>query len=168
MVVGAWWQMQNAWFSPKSGVDPDPAKDAVLNLKKKSYVYDLRNGKFVGSTDKVAFKINQGRASFFLIQPYKTPKVDVKFDKTPERGSVVNVTLSCKLPKGARNTHAVKLEIVDPNGNAPEWTNEIVILKDGLGMFDFTVAFNAMPGTWKLRATELFSGNVTEKKWNVK
>ena len=167
-VVGAWWQMRNAWFNPKSGVDPEPPKDAALNLKEKSYVYDLRNGKFLGLTDKVTFKIQQGRASFFLLQPYKTAKVDVAFAKNPARGDIVDVSLSCKLPKGAKNMQAVKLEVVDPNGNAPEWATEIVVLKDGKGKFDFQVALNAIPGTWTLRATELFSGNVTEKKWKLK
>ena len=167
-IIGAWWQMQNAWFNPKSGTDPEPPKQAVINLKEKSNVYDLRNGKFLGSTNKIEFTIQQGRACFFLIQPYKTPKVDVAFAKEPKRGDVVDVSLSCKLPKGAKNMQAVKLEVVDPNGKAPEWASEIVVLKDGKAKFDFQVALDAIPGTWKLRATELFSGNVTEKKWKLK
>ena len=116
----------------------------------------------------MTFKIQQGRACFFLLQPYKTAKLDVAFAKNPVRGDVVDVSLSCKLPKGAKNMQAVKLEVVDPKGNAPEWATEIVVLKDGKGKFDFQVALNALPGTWTLRATELFSGNVTEKKWKLK
>ena len=119
-------------------------------------------------TDKINFTIQQGRACFFLLQPYKTEKVNIDFAKAPVRGGIVDVSLSCKLPKGAKNLQAVKLEVVDPKGNAPEWASDIVLLKDGKGNFDFQVALNAMPGTWKLRATELFSGIVTEKTWKVK
>jgi sporulation protein YlmC with PRC-barrel domain len=168
MVVGAWWQMRNAWFSPKGNVEAERPKDAVITLKEKAFVYDLRNGKFLGKVDRIPFKIFQGRASFFLVQPYRTEKVNIDFEKAPVRGGVVDVSLSIKLPKGAKNTQAIKLEVVDPNGNAPEWSSEIVVLKDGKGKFDFQVALNAMPGTWKLRATELFSGNVTEKSWKLK
>lgn len=168
IVVGAWWQMQNAWFGPTAGTNAAKPVPAVISLAKKAYVYDLRNGKYLGKRKKIITELRQGRASFFLIQPFKNKGLKLKLADKPRRGALVNVNLTSSLPRKANTTQAVKLEIVWPDGSIPEWATQVVLLKDGKAKADFQIPWNAMPGRWKIQATELFSGDTDDQTWKLK
>jgi len=62
----------------------------------------------------------------------------------------------------------VWVEVIDPGGRKPLWGQQVVLLADGSGQVQVPVAYNDMPGKWRLRATELFSGKSDEASWVVK
>jgi len=42
------------------------------------------------------------------------------------------------------------------------------MLEDGVGRATLPVAFNDAPGSWKVKATELFSRKTAEVSWEIK
>ena len=58
-------------------------------------------------------------------------------------------------------------EVLDPDGNSPLWGRQAVLLQGGRGEVRIPRAFNDAPGTWRVRATELFSNQTAEATWTV-
>ncbi|HQL86497.1 MAG TPA: beta-galactosidase trimerization domain-containing protein [Lentisphaeria bacterium] len=166
-ILGVWWQMRCAWFNPKSGTLADPPRKAKITLPEKMYVYDLRAGKNLGRVQDFTTTIRQGRANFFLIQPYPIRGLDVKV--TPgQPGDVTTAKISASMPPDAAARVAVLVEVTDPQGAKPDWGRRVLILENGRGEVSYPVAFNTEPGKWTVTAKELFSGKQDRASWRVK
>ncbi len=166
-ILGVWWQMRCAWFNPKGGTLAEPPREARITLPEKMVVYDLRSGKNLGRVQDFTTTIRQGRASFFLIQPYPIRGVDVEV--TPGLpGGTTTARISASVPKDAAARQAVLVEVTDPHGAKPAWGRRVLILENGRGEVSYPVAFNAQPGQWTVTAKELFSGKQDRDSWRVK
>jgi hypothetical protein len=79
------------------------------------------------------------------------------------------VTAALSLP-GAAGDHAVRLQLSQPDGREAEWFGRYayaIVGRKG-ATYDVPIAFNDPPGRWRLVATELFSGRVTEAAFTVR
>jgi len=169
LVFGMWRQMPNKWFAPKSGTLAGEPEAARVTLPRDAHVYDLRAGKYLGSTDHMNTKLRWGRASFFMALPYKIPALEVAATpRNPEPDDLVTASINLRLPRRADEKFAVWTEVVDPDGNRPLWGQQVVMLDGGAGQVQVRVAHNDAPGRWRLIATELFSGQSAEAAWTVK
>ncbi len=169
MVIGMWRQMQNAWFGPKSGTTAGPPVAAKITLSAARHVYDLRARKYLGSVTSIDTKLRWGRASFFLALPYQIKGVDLSLSSAaPTPGTAVTATVRLRVPANVPEKHAVWVEVTDPQGQRPLWGRQVVVLEHGAGKVQFPVAFNDVPGPWKVKATELFSSQSAEAVWMVK
>ncbi len=168
LVFGMWRRMENAWFNPKTGTTGGEPVAARATLPAAMHVYDLRAGRYLGSVERLDTRLLWGRASFFLALPYEIPRptVDVA-PEAPEPDDVVTASISLDLPEGAAEQFAVWAEVIDPSGDRPLWGRSVVVLEDGTGEVEVRVAHNDLPGQWRLRATELFSGQSAEAGWTV-
>jgi hypothetical protein len=161
--------MKCAWFSPKSGTDAGPPEPAMLTLPARQHVYDLRAKKYLGAVTRHDTLLRWGRANFFLALPYRIGKLDVDLaTKKPEPGQAITAEIRLDIPKSSTARHAVYVEVLDPTGNPVEWGGQPAILNQGKASVQVPVAFNAMPGKWQIRATELFSGRTAAASWTVK
>ncbi|OGV75313.1 MAG: hypothetical protein A3K19_18460 [Lentisphaerae bacterium RIFOXYB12_FULL_65_16] len=168
-VFGLWRQMKCAWFSPMSGTDAGAPVAAKVTLPAKQHVYDLRARKYLGEVTQVDTSLRWGRANFFLALPYRIGKPDIDLStKKPEPGQVVTATIELDIPKSSTARHAVYVDVMDPTGRTTEWGGQVVILDKGRGSVQVPVAFNAMPGKWQIKATELFSNRSADASWKVK
>ncbi len=168
LVFGLWRQMENAWFNPKSGTLAGEPVAARVQLPAEMHVYDLRAGKYLGTADRLDTKLLWGRASFFMALPYEIPQPAVTLGpQDPEPGGVVTASIRMDLPRGAAEQFAVWTEVIDPDGERPLWGQKVAVLEDGRAQVPVLVAHNDRPGTWRVRATELFSGKSAEAAWEV-
>jgi hypothetical protein len=169
LVFGLWRQMENEWFSPKSGTLAGKAAPAKVTLRSPQHIYDLRAHKYLGRTADVETALRWGRASFFLAVPYAIGPLDVDLSsRQPKAGETVTVTLRLKVPAQAKETFAVHVEVLDPGGQELLWGRKVVLLKQGQGTVEIARAYNDTPGVWKVRATELFSNQTAEATWTVR
>jgi hypothetical protein len=168
LVFGLWRQMANAWFSPKTGTAAGRPVPARVTFPSPRHVYDLRARKYLGSLTRLDTQLRWGRAGFFLASPYKigAPKITLS-SKTPGPGETLTATLSLGIPAGAKERHAVWVEVADPLGRKPFWGQQVVLLQGGKGQVQFPAAYNDAPGKWRVKATELFSGQSAEASWTI-
>jgi hypothetical protein len=168
LVFGLWRQMENAWFSPKSGTTAGKPVPARVTLPSPRNIYDLRAQRYLGQVEALETRLRWGRASFFLALPYEIGPVRVTLSpREPEPGEAITASIRLDVPERAEETFAVWTEVVDPDGNAPLWGRQVVLLEGGRAEVRIARAFNDDAGTWRVRATELFSSQTAEASWTV-
>ena len=169
IVFGLWRQMENAWFSPKGGTTAGTPQPARVTLPAAQHIYDLRAHRYLGNVNQVNTQLRWGRANFFMALPYQigAMKVGLSGD-TATPGKTLTAAVSLQVPSGAKETFAAWAEVTDPRGQQPLWGQQVVLLAGGKGQVQLCPAYSDVPGRWKLRVTELFSGQTAEATWVVK
>jgi len=169
LVFGLWRQMQNAWFSPQTGTTGGEPVPTRITLREPRYVYDLRGHRALGKVGEVDTKLRWGRASFYCALPYAIPEPTVALSPAkPEAGQPVTAAIRLALPAGATERFAVWVEVTDPQGNRLLWGQQVVLLEGGRGEAQFPTPYNALPGKWQVKVTELFSNQSAEAAWEVR
>ncbi len=168
LVFGAYRKMRCAWFNPGSGTVAGEPVEARITVPAGYHVYDLRAGEYLGEVTQIDATLRWGRANFYALVPYRLEGLGVALSSaSPEAGSTLTATVTLDAPASSRAQHAVWLQVVDPAGNEPLWGQRVVLLERGTGEAQFTMAYNDAPGRWRVRATELFSGQTAEAAWTV-
>ena len=85
--------------------------------------------------------------------------------RMPAPGEPVTAEIALDIPAGAREKLAVWVEVTDPDGNSPLWGRQVVLLEGGRGKVQFPTPYNPLPGRWRVKVTELFSGRSAEAGW---
>ncbi|MBT7298454.1 MAG: hypothetical protein HN849_03020 [Victivallales bacterium] len=164
-IVGIWRTMAVRFYG-EDGVAKSAAGLPVLaTLPADKVVYDLRNGRCLGSVREFRTSVQTGRANFFALLPRQLAAPQLRFASPPV--AMQDTVLTIKLPGIAdpATSVAVYAEVVAPDGSTPVWGRKPVILKGGTGQFTFRTARNDMPGTWRVRVKELFSNHQSELTW---
>ncbi len=168
LIFGLWRQMENAWFSPKTGTvagEPVPAK---ISLPAEAHLYDLRAGKYLGATSETETALRWGRASFYLALPYRIGQASLALSSTaPTPGQTLTADIRLQVPDDSEEQLAVWAEVTAPDGSSPLWGRQVVLLQGGSGQVRIPVAHNDAPGQWKMTVRELFSGESAEASWTV-
>ena len=169
LVFGIWRQMENAWFSPKTGTLAGKPVPARITFPEARHVYDLRARKYLGSVAQVDAQLRWGRASFYLALPYRIgePQVSLSME-APTPGETITAAIRLGVPAGSMERLAAWVEVTDPAGQKPLWGQQVVLLSGGEGQVQFQTAYNDAPGRWTVKATELFSGQSAEASWTVR
>ena len=168
LIFGMWRQMENAWFNPQSDTLAGQPVAARVRLPRAMHVYDLRAGEYLGSVDQIETRLQWGRASFFMALPYEIPQPTVTLAPAdPAPGDEATASIAMDLPDGADEQFAAWVEVIDPEGESPLWGRQVAVLDGGEAQVRLNVAYNDQPGTWRIRATELFSGASAEAAWEV-
>jgi hypothetical protein len=169
LVLGMWRQMEAEWFTPTRGTAAGEPQPVRVSFAEPMHVYDLRAHRYLGMRKNLRTSLRWGRASFYLALPYPIGKLGVSLaDAAPAPGKAVSADLSLRLPAGSPETFAAWVQVFDPAGNEQVWGRQVVMLTGGKGQVQVARAFNDAPGTWRLRATELFSNQSTEATWTVR
>lgn len=168
LLLGVWRRMENAWFAPTGGVIAGPTQPARVTFGGPRHVYDLRAGKYLGKVSRLDTELHWGRASFFLALPYEITGLKASVSTArPQRGQTLTVSLKLSASGQVTEKLPVWFEILDPAGNRPLWGRQTALLESGAAQVKLPVALNDASGTWRLRATELFSGKSAEATWMV-
>jgi len=169
LVFGLWRRMENEWFGPKTGTTAGPPVPASITLPQAMHVYDLRGGRHLARVKRIDTTLHWGRASFFLALPYEIPAPRVSVSpRMPTPGEPVTAAIALDVPARAREKLAVWVEVTDPDGNSPLWGRQVVLLDGGRGEIRFPTPHNPLPGRWKVKVTELFSGQSAQASWTLR
>lgn len=168
LVVGLYRRMKCEWFNPKSGTAAGQPVAATVTLAAPRHVYDLRGRKYLGQVSQIDTRLTWGRANFYLVIGYEIPKPEVSVSNpTPAAGQTLTASIRMNLPAGAAERHAVWVEILDPQNQRPLWGRQVVLLEHGAGQVQIPIAYNDLPGTWRVKVTELFSNQSAEAGWTI-
>ena len=112
----------------------------------------------------IDLEVPVGRAKFVILSPAPLSPVKLSADKAVKQGDTISVTLHMK------NTSArpVWFRGWAPDGEEAMWISRAMVVEDGKASIDIPVAHNEQPGTWKLQATDWFSGAMVEAGYEVR
>jgi len=127
---------------------------ATVVLPEARHIYDLRNRKYLGETDRFTTEVIPARASFFAVceRPVRPPQVTVE-PVAVERGQVASASISVR---GAEGLYAFKLT-GSAAGGEMDWLDQVVIAGAEPVQVSIPVAFNDPAGEYRITARELFS-----------
>jgi len=131
------------------------SSDAKLTLAQVKHVYDVRAGKYLGKQSDIAFPLQPGRPEMFALMPYKVTDLAIEAPKQAKPGQTLDVNITVNVDDGLPDRHVVHLTLTGPNGDTYK---DNIHTEDGRASHRYTVAFNAIPGTWTLTARDAVSG----------
>ncbi|MCL4693595.1 MAG: hypothetical protein KJ060_13935, partial [Candidatus Hydrogenedentes bacterium] len=133
----------------------------VVTLAGARHAYDLKQRRSLGAVDQFTVELQAHRASIFAFRPQevRAPRLMLS-QASVKRGNETAVEVRTE-DAGYRD--AVRIHLVDPDGQAVPWFQQIVIADDDAVTVPLAFALNDAPGDWKLRASSLLGGGVHEE-----
>jgi len=145
------------------------SRKVSIQFPDQTHVYDVREGKYCGYTDKVAAEIAPARARVYALVPYKIEAVMMSLDKTVcNGGEALGYTVKLLTSGKEPATHAVRLELINPCGQAVKYYGFNLLAEKGNCGGQLLLAHNEQKGKWKIRAREIISGKTAEADFVVK
>lgn len=143
-----------------------------LVADRKSFVYDIRKGAYLGEVSEFPMTLNGLDFEFFAMLPYKVESMKVDVPARVKRGTSLELAAEIAVSSGKPVTHVFRTELLPPGG----WTHEkllpfpvrVIDAKGGKMKTSFPIAFNDEPGSvWTLKVTDVASGVGKEVKITV-
>jgi hypothetical protein len=131
---------------------------AALPFPADTHVYDVRGQRYLGPGGVIHDRIERGRAAMYAALPYKVGGVKLACTTKAVRNEPIHVEIEVTSINAEPGPHAIRVEVVHPDGVVPEYWPQTLYLPEGQGAFTFTPALNAPTGTWQVRATDSVSG----------
>jgi hypothetical protein len=135
--------------------------------------YDLLDRKALEITQKdgaAKFSVDLTELGGKIIALYPTAlkKVALQLPGTVHLAETANVKIGIEDDKGAPvpGLQPLRVDVLDPDGNVQE-DSDYVCATHGAAELAFTPAWNAKPGTWKVRVQDLTAGLTAEQDFKV-
>lgn len=128
-----------------------------LTLPVEMYVYDVRAGKGLGLQKQISVTLNPYEPAIYALTSTAFSDFDVSAPVRLTRGSSARVGLGL-VHKSPAATHQFHVDVIDPGGKVVDYYSGNVIATGGRAVKLIPFAFNDSRGNWKLRATDLLSG----------
>ena len=143
-------------------------KEQTFVFPVKGHLYDLRQGKYLGKTDRVTCRIPNADAVLFGVYPGKMEKLEIVMPSTVKAGNDLKAALSAVLAEGVPGRRIYYVQVVDPSGKTGYCMDRCLVAKDGKADFRFRMAFNDPDGVWTLKVTDVLTGVMAERKFTLK
>jgi hypothetical protein len=139
---------------------------------KKGHVYDVRNRRYLGETDRVRVKAPLHEAAVFAVLPWKPAQVKIDAPDSVNCGDGFTAALKLVAPDAPRlgNCPAFVLhaEFIPPSGKIPFHFKRNLMTKNSKVDLTFPIAFNDEKGEWKMCVSEPLTGTEAEHVFNVR
>jgi hypothetical protein len=164
-LVGVWRTMEIRFYGEDGVAKSNEGVAVKATLPDNRVVYDLRNGRCLGSAREFTTAVQTGRVNFFALVPRELGAPQLAFATAPAPMTDAIVTVHVPGVADSETRVAAYAQVIAPDGTAPAWGARPIILDGGTGRFTFRSAANDAPGTWRVRIRELFSGRQSELTW---
>lgn len=147
-------------------VDHKDLLECKLTLPRKAFVYDSREGKYLGETGEITDKLPRGIARVYALLKYPVTGVKLTGPARAQAGKplAVSVAISTGKPSITTGTHVLRLTVTDPEGRPQPCYYQNVVAPAGKGTATIPLAFNDTPGLWKIEARDMATGVTGEVK----
>ncbi|NLO06638.1 MAG: hypothetical protein GX131_12500 [candidate division WS1 bacterium] len=139
---------------------------AATLLPEARHVYDLRNDRYLGETREVGGGLRVSFANLYAITEQPSGELLLEA-RTAEVAPGEEVRLTARTRGGGPEVLPIKLRVFRPDGTEEKWPPREVVARDGVADVSIPMAFNAMPGTWRIHAREVLSGQTAEAEVTV-
>jgi len=153
--------LQRDYPPPSKSGDREPV---VLTMPRIFNVYDLRERRALGSTDRLELELDP--IDPVLLGLSKTPIAPPSIDgpRWAHPGEVVEFHIGSHAPTEHGVIH---LDVVDPNGNTVDYYSGNLHADGLVTAYTLPLASSDKIGTWQLRATDLPSGQTVTAELQV-
>ncbi|MBO5940287.1 MAG: beta-galactosidase trimerization domain-containing protein, partial [Kiritimatiellae bacterium] len=119
---------------------------------KKGYIYDVKNGEYLGFGDRVTAAVPHADASVWAILPEKVGSLSIDAPAEVRCGTdlVANIAL-----EKARGRGVFHVEVVSPTGECGFHMKRNIETENGKAKFVFRMAGNDICGKWTIRVTDV-------------
>lgn len=130
-------------------------------------MYNARDGKYYGKTDRLTETIYPARALFFSLLPYRVEGITVKIPDKISKGTNLPVSFNIKTGGGKPGLHVVHIEIYDPQGTPKPCYSMNILANDGKAEVKVPFAMNDQEGMWSLKARDAATGCQSEAVFTI-
>jgi len=135
------------------GTDIENAKDVRFTFPRKAWTYDLVSGRACGCVEDLHLPLGIGTPYAFAQLPD-----EVKIKRLDADGARISVEYSAAVDG------AVRITVIRPDGTEAWCYAKNLLIKGGKATHEIPFALSDPKGTWKVRATSIFGGEVRESK----
>ncbi len=150
----------------------DRKKDAVkvnVTFPETAYVYDVRNGKYLGKKASFNDMMVPAVAKLYAFLPYRVTGVNATGQKECRRGESISFDVDVRTePAKAASGHVVRAELTNPAGKVVKCYSRNVKFPGSDGKLVFNTALNDMPGKWVLTVKDVISGKKSDTDFILK
>ena len=155
--------------------DKEP-KEVTIEFPYNAYLYDVREGKFHGDTDRVKTVISPARAKLFALLPYKIENVDLSLNREVcDKGNLLSYAIKISTRSAANRSgaaevfnHVFNLEVIGPDNQVLECYTRNILAPEGRFSGVIPLSLNESEGIYKIRVREAVSGLIVEKGFAVR
>jgi hypothetical protein len=134
---------------------PNVPEEVVLALPRSLFVYDLRKGRRLGSTDRLLLKL--GPVEPLILAMSETPIAPPSV--SGPRGARLGANAEISVSSGsAAALNVIHLDVIDPEGKTVTHYSGNLMMTGGGTTTLLPFAVNDKPGVWTIRATNLLGG----------
>lgn len=141
-----------------------PAARAVtIEFGRKSFLYDVRAGKYLGEAATLKTRMTPGVAQLYALLPYKPAKVALQAPAQARAGAALAYTVKLAVPPQPAG-HVVRVRVFGPDGKERPWYAQNLLTDQGpaaeTGRADGSIQFalDDAAGTWKIVARDVATG----------
>lgn len=132
-----------------------------------SWIYDTRDGKFLGHGSTVSFTQDY-KVKLFSLLPGKVKSVTVKAPSAVKPGGTVKVSASMAVSEGKiPSAGAYLVKVFSPEGKALKEYERTVSAVDGKAEVEFDLSWNQAPGSYKLLVRDVATGVTAKTAFEV-
>jgi hypothetical protein len=130
----------------------------AAHLQGKRHVYHIFTGEYMGYIDTIKQQMQPGQVHLFTALPYKVDAVRIDMSGKIKQGNQLRFSASLQTQDSPPGLHVLRVELIDPAGNLVEHYSRNLTMIKGQADGTISLAFNDLPGRWKLRARDVATG----------
>ncbi|MEA3401625.1 MAG: beta-galactosidase [Armatimonadota bacterium] len=139
---------------------------ATTVLPQARYVYDLRRDRSLGETRRISAPLRVGFANLYAVTERPIGEVVISLqDDTVAPGESVEGVVRTR--GRGQALLPVRVRVFRPDGSEESWPHRVLMAEDGTAPLSIPMALNAQPGTWRIAAREVLSGQAAEVEVTV-
>jgi hypothetical protein len=132
-----------------------------INAAEGAQVYEPKNER-PHPARKVLLKLQPGDAAIACSLPYEVTRIALEFPRVIAAGRRLTVNATVKTRGGLPGDHILRMNFFDPSGRALKHYSRTMTARDGAGMSWLPLAFNEVPGEYRIVVRDLLSGVASE------
>jgi hypothetical protein len=143
----------------------DTGETVILALPRALDIYDLRAQRPLGRSERLELSVDGVAPVLLAMTEKQISPPGIVGPRTVRRGDNAEFIVSSNAPAARGVIH---LDVVDPDGAPAAAYSGNVLLEGGAGRVVLPLAVNDQTGVWRLRATDIASGQTTFAELEVK
>ena len=136
----------------------------AVTLPRRLHAYDLRAHSALGETDRVVIDVGSDEPAILGLSAKPLAPPAIAGPATAHLGDTVRFRIRSRSPAAPNVLH---VDVVDPNGGVVLAYSGNIIVARGEAAKLLPLALNDQPGTWKIRATDVASGETSTAELRV-
>lgn len=138
---------------------PDATSTASVRMEvaKDEYLY-APFGDVPGPLRRASAHLAPGEAALFAVSPYEVTRIVVDAPEAADAGTRLEVFATVKTRGALPGTHVLHVRLLDPAGSPLRLYDRTIVAHDGHGVARIPLAYNEVPGRYRVVVRDVMTG----------